>query len=97
MKSVARKKDFSKMYLIILRGRLHGIGFRYAVSQYANANSFVGTVRNIPEGVEIIINDKTFLKHFDSPILSRVETQTIEEFNIIGIKYKDFRIIDSRY
>jgi hydrogenase maturation factor HypF (carbamoyltransferase family) len=92
---VSTKKP--KMYLILLTGRLHGIGFRYAVLQYATARKFVGSVRNIPEGVEIIINDKDFLKNFDSPLFSRVETQNIEESNVVGVKYKDFRIIRSGY
>jgi hydrogenase maturation factor HypF (carbamoyltransferase family) len=86
-----------KMYLIQLTGRLHGVGFRYAVAQYANVHNFVGIVRNIHDGVEIIINDKDFLKHFDSALMSRVETQNIEESNIVGAKYKDFRIVESRY
>jgi len=87
----------SKMFLIQLTGRLHGVGFRYAVAQYANAHKFVGTVRNVLNGVEILINDKYFLKNFDSPMFSRVETKTIEESNVVGAKYKDFRVIDSRY
>jgi hydrogenase maturation factor HypF (carbamoyltransferase family) len=85
------------MYLIILTGRLHGVGFRYAVSHYANVHHLVGTVRNIPEGVEIIINDKDFLNNFDSPLMSRVDTQTIEESNVVGVKYKDFKIVRSEY
>jgi len=87
----------NKMYLITLTGRLHGVGFRYAVAQYANSDKFVGTVRNIPEGVEIIIDDKDFLKNFDSSLFSRVETQNIEESNVVGAKYTDFRIIESKY
>jgi acylphosphatase len=86
-----------KMYRILFTGRIHGVGFRYAVSQYANSHKFVGTVRNIPDGVEVIINDKDFLKHFDSPLMSRVESQNIEEINIVGAKYKNFRIIGSEY
>ena len=94
---MVESKKKHQMYLILLTGRLHGIGFRYSVSQYAHSHNFVGTVRNIPDGVEIIINDKDFLKNFDSPLFSRVETQTMEEMNVIGAKYTDFRIIDSRY
>ena len=91
------KTDNIIMYKILFTGRIHGVGFRYAVSQYAHAHNLVGTVRNIPNGVEIIINDKDFLKNFDSLLLSRVESHNIEESNVVGVKYKDYRIIGSEY
>ena len=87
----------TKMYKVLFTGRVHGVGFRYAVSQYAHKYGFVGTVQNIPDGVEVIINDKDFLKNFDSPLLSRIESQAIEEVNIVGAKYKDFKISGSEY
>lgn len=87
----------TRMYKIIFIGRVHGVGFRYAVSQYAKSHKLVGTVRNIPQGVEVIINDKDFLEHFESPLMSRVESQTIEEIDIVGKKFKDFEIGGSEY
>jgi len=86
-----------KLYKILFTGRIHGVGFRYAVSSYAKSHHFIGTVRNIPDGVEVIINNKDFLKNFNSPILSRVESQTIEEITIVGAKFKDFKIIGSEF
>ena len=87
----------TKLYKILFIGRIHGVGFRYAVSSYANSHNFVGTVRNIPDGVEVIINNKDFLKNFNSPLLSRVESQTTEEITIVGAKFKDFKIIGSEF
>jgi acylphosphatase len=86
-----------KLYKILFTGRIHGVGFRYAVAQYAHKHGFVGTVKNISNGIEVIINDKDFLKNFDSSLMSRVESQTIEEVNIVGARLKDFRILGSEY
>jgi hydrogenase maturation factor HypF (carbamoyltransferase family) len=83
----------TKMYRILFTGRVHGVGFRFTVLHYAKIHNYVGTVQNIPEGVEIFINDKNFLRYFIPPSFARIDSETIEEADIVGKTYKDFRIV----
>jgi len=86
------------LYHINISGKIHGIGFRAYVQKIAIEHKLVGTVRNIPEGVEIIVNDKDFMKKMERfPMLSRITSHNIEEMNIVGAKYKGFNIIESEY
>ena len=58
----------------------------------------LGTVKNIREGVEILINDPNFMNKLDRlPALARIEDYSFEEIELVGAKYKDFRILESEY
>ena len=86
------------MYKIILYGRVHDVGMRAAVCQLAIQNRLKGIVRNTEDAVEIIVNDKDFIKKLESlPIFSRVENYTIDEHDVVGARYKEFRIMPTEY
>ena len=86
------------MYRIIISGKVHGVGLRAYVQKIASEHNLVGTVKNIPDGVEIIINDENFMKKMERfPMLARVTNHTIEELDIIGSRYKGFQILESGY
>jgi hydrogenase maturation factor HypF (carbamoyltransferase family) len=86
------------MYKYLLQGIVHGVGLRYHVLQIANKHKLVGTVRNVPEGVEIIVNDKDFMKKMtDLSSMVKITKCTVEKANLIGASYKDFRVVISTY
>jgi len=86
-----------KFFRIILYGRLHGVGFRYATVYGAKTHRLLGTVRNIPDGVEIITDDEDILDKIDVPSFARITDKKIEEIELPKSEYTDFRIIDSVY
>jgi len=86
-----------RFYRINLYGRVHGVGFRYAVLNAAKAHGLLGTVRNTRDSVEIMVDDKDFLEKIDIPSFARIDEKTIEEIDLPEGRYTDFRIIDSTY
>ena len=82
-----------KFYCICVYGRVHGVGFRYAVMNAALKHGLFGTVRNTNDGVEIIVNDKDFFEKVKLSGFARIDERTIEELDLPKFQYKDFRII----
>jgi len=74
------------------------VGLRAYIQKIAIEHKLVGTVRNISEGVEIIVNDKDFMRKLEQfPMLSRISEHRVEEMYIVGAKFKGFNIIESEY
>ena len=84
-----------KMYKIFVQGVVQGVGFRPYIYRKAKEHCLVGSVKNIGNGVEIIINDKDFLdKLVDLPPLAKISHSTVKK--IRGKKqYIDFSILTS--
>ncbi|MFH1448020.1 MAG: carbamoyltransferase HypF [Candidatus Micrarchaeota archaeon] len=82
------------MYRFFVQGVVQGVGFRPYIYRKAKEYSLVGTVKNIGSGVEIIINDKDFMKKLtDLPPLAKITDHTDEE--IETKEYTDFSILKS--
>jgi acylphosphatase len=86
-----------KFYRISVYGRVHGVGFRYAVLNKAKELGLLGSVRNTHDGVEIIVNDERFMQKFKPPSYARIDSHVIDAIEVEKSRYKDFRIIDSTY
>ncbi|MGH7813106.1 MAG: acylphosphatase [Candidatus Binataceae bacterium] len=87
----------ARMHLVI-RGRVQGIGFRFAASDEASAMGLTGWVRNRPGGeVEIIAEGRRetlqmLAKWANSgPRMARVES-VAEEWSEFADEFADFRI-----
>lgn len=83
------------MYKLIIKGIVQGVGFRPYIYKRAIELGLFGTVRNIGDGVEIIINEKDFIKKLnDLPPLARIDEyiQTKIESNE---NYSNFSILKS--
>ncbi len=83
------------MYRIFVQGIVQGVGFRPYIYRKAKEHDLCGSVRNIGNGVEIIINDKDFIQKLTNlPPLAKISEYTV-------IKYKskknfsDFSILKS--
>jgi len=85
------------MYKIFVQGIVQGVGFRPYIYRKAKEHRLVGSVKNIGNGVEIIINDKNFIQKLtDLPPLAKISNYTVTE--IKSKKYfSDFSILKSSY
>ncbi|MAG21706.1 MAG: acylphosphatase [Candidatus Diapherotrites archaeon] len=85
---------------LIVKGRVHGVGFRFFSSRTANSLGLKGIVRNLPNGcVEIIAEgpkpmlDKLLERIRDGPITARVDDvdckweEEKNEFSCFEIKF----------
>lgn len=83
------------MYKIFVQGIVQGVGFRPYIYRKAKELNLVGSVRNIGNGVEIIINDGDFIQKLtDLPPLAKISQHTIKE--ITSRKhFSDFFILKS--
>jgi hydrogenase maturation protein HypF len=83
------------MYKIFVQGVVQGVGFRPYIYRKAKEHRLIGSVKNIGNGVEIIINDKDFLdKLVDLPPLAKISHSTVKK--IRGKKqFNDFSILTS--
>lgn len=83
------------MYKLIVKGIVQGVGFRPYIYKKAIEHNLVGTVKNTGDGVEIIINDKDFIKKLnDLPPLARIDSYNIKKINTKE-KYSNFSILKS--
>ncbi|MFH2020373.1 MAG: carbamoyltransferase HypF [archaeon] len=83
------------MYRIFIQGIVQGVGFRPYIYRKAKEYNLVGSVRNIGNGVEIIINDKEFTdKLSDLPPLARITSHEVSPVTNTQ-EFSDFSIIDS--
>ena len=83
------------MYKLFIEGIVQGVGFRPYIYRKAKEYTLVGSVRNIGNGVEIIINDRDFIhKLTDLPPLAKITHYTLEEFETRKI-FSDFLILPS--
>jgi len=86
-----------KFYKIFIQGIVQGVGFRPYIYRKAKENNLDGTVKNVGSGVEIIINDKNFVrKLIDLPPLAKITNHTVKEYKL-DTKYADFTILKSTY
>jgi hydrogenase maturation protein HypF len=85
------------MYKIFVQGIVQGVGFRPYIYRKAKENRLVGSVKNTGNGVEIIINDKDFIKKLtDLPSLAKITDYAIEKIPL-SKPYSDFIILKSTY
>ena len=87
-------KEFQKeMYRYTVRGIIQGVGFRPYIYRKAKEHNLVGHVKNIGSGVEIVVNDRDFIKKLDDlpPIAKIMDYDRIK----IEKKYNDFSILKS--
>ncbi|MBD3202791.1 carbamoyltransferase HypF [Candidatus Woesearchaeota archaeon] len=84
-------------YKIIVKGIVQGVGFRPFVYRQAVKRNLLGSVNNVGEGVEIIINDKEFIETVinNKPPLSRIDSFSIQETDSEK-KIQEFKIIKSK-
>jgi len=83
------------MYKIFIQGIVQGVGFRPYIYRKAIENGNFGSVKNTGNGVEIIINDKNFIKKLnDIPPLSKITNYTIKKISS-SKQYSDFSILKS--
>jgi hydrogenase maturation protein HypF len=69
------------MYKLFIEGIVQGVGFRPYIYRKAKEHNLVGSVRNIGNGVEVIINDKNFIQRLtDLPPLAKITQYKLEEF-----------------
>jgi hydrogenase maturation protein HypF len=83
------------MYRFFVKGTVQGVGFRPFIFRKAKELRLKGYVKNTGGGVEIVVDDMSFLKNLQGfPPLARLSEYTVEE---IGehISYTDFEIIKS--
>jgi len=85
------------MYKIFIQGIVQGVGFRPYIYRKAKENNLLGSVKNIGNGVEIIINDKDFLEKLnDLPPLAKITDYEIKKITSKK-SYSDFLILKSTY
>lgn len=83
------------MYKIFVQGIVQGVGFRPYIYRKAKERKLVGSVRNIGNGVEIIINDGDFIQQLtDLPPLAKITNYKITEINLKK-HFSDFSILKS--
>ena len=84
-------------YKIFIQGIVQGVGFRPYIYRIAKENNLKGTVKNTGSGVEIIINDKDFIKKLrDLPPLAKITDHKIKKYEK-DKKFLDFNILKSSY
>lgn len=84
-----------RMYRIVVRGIVQGVGFRPYIYRKAKERNIVGSVRNTGNGVEIIVNDAGFIdKLTDLPPLAKIDSTSLNVLNT-GKRYMDFKILKS--
>ena len=68
------------MVKIFIQGIVQGVGFRPYIYRKAHQHNLVGYVKNIGHGVELVINDPTFMdKLTDLPPLAKITEYTISK------------------
>lgn len=83
------------MYRIVVSGIVQGVGFRPYVYRTAKERNLVGSVRNTGNGVEIIVNDASFIgKLTDLPPLAKITSHSVDVLNT-SKRYTDFTILKS--
>jgi hydrogenase maturation protein HypF len=83
------------MYKIFVQGIVQGVGFRPYIYRKAKEHTLVGSVKNIGNGVEIIINDRDFIQKLtDLPPLAKISNYTVKEIKSKK-HFSDFSIIKS--
>ncbi len=83
------------MYKIFIQGIVQGVGFRPYIYRKAKKYKLVGSVKNIGNGVEIIINDRDFIQKLtDLPTLAKISNYTINKIKSKRI-FSDFLILKS--
>ncbi len=83
------------MYCIKVKGIVQGVGFRPYIYKKAKQYNLAGSVKNTGDGVEIIVNDKNFIKKLhDLPPLAKISSYTIKEIKPKEI-YTGFSILRS--
>ena len=86
-----------EFYRIFVEGIVQGVGFRPYIYRKAVENKLLGTVKNIGNGVEIIINDKDFLKKLnDLPPLAKITDHSIKKIDSKK-DFSNFSILKSAY
>ena len=69
------------MYKLFVQGIVQGVGFRPYIYRKAVEHGLVGSVKNTGNGVEIIINDKDFIKKLsDLPPLAKISHSTVRPY-----------------
>jgi len=85
------------MYKIFIEGIVQGVGFRPYIYRKAKQYKLVGSVKNIGNGVEIIINDRDFIEKLtDLPPLAKITQFTIKEIKSKKL-FSDFFILKSSF
>jgi len=85
------------MYKIFIQGIVQGVGFRPYIYRKAKENKLQGSVKNIGNGVEIIISDKDFMKKLtDLPPLATISDYSIKKIQT-SEQFSDFLILKSSY
>jgi hydrogenase maturation protein HypF len=83
------------MYKIFVQGIVQGVGFRPYIYRKAKEHNLVGSVKNIGNGVEILINNQYFIQKLtDLPPLAKIVNYTIKEVKTKK-HYSDFSILKS--
>ena len=84
------------MYKFYVQGIVQGVGFRPYIYRKAKEHNLVGSVKNIGNGVEIIINDKEFIqKLIDLPPLARISNYKVTRLESKK-HFSDFLILKSK-
>jgi hydrogenase maturation protein HypF len=80
-------------YKITVHGTVQGVGFRPFIYREAVKRGLKGYVKNVGGGVEIIVNDKDFVRVLDkAPPLAVIEDIKVEK--TVG-RHREFEIIES--
>ena len=84
-----------------LDSRVVPMGRRYQRDSKEHKDNLARTIgsrlKGLRKAMGLSLKQLAEATNLSPPLFSRVETQTMEEMNVIGAKYTDFRIIDSRY
>ena len=96
-KSTLRSSKNNGFYKIFIEGIVQGVGFRPYIYRKAIEHKLVGTVKHTGNGVEIIVNDKDFVKKLnDLPPLAKITNYTIEKVKSKK-HFSNFSILKSSY
>jgi hydrogenase maturation protein HypF len=83
------------MYKIFVQGIVQGVGFRPYIYRKAKERKLVGSVKNIGNGVEIIINERNFIQKLtDLPPLAKISNYMVMEIQSKK-HFSDFSILKS--
>ncbi|MFC2154677.1 carbamoyltransferase HypF [Candidatus Altiarchaeota archaeon] len=83
------------MYRIFIQGVVQGVGFRPYIYRKAKENKNIGSVKNVGNGVEVIIDDPDFVERLvDLPPIARISDYKVEELGT-SRRYSDFSILES--
>ncbi|MBN1502362.1 carbamoyltransferase HypF [Candidatus Woesearchaeota archaeon] len=83
------------MYLFFVKGTVQGVGFRPYIYRKAKENNLVGYVKNVGNGVEVLINDPEFVnKLTDLPPLAKITDHITRRIKADRV-YTDFKILES--